>query len=150
MLVGLSRERMPAYTTGVYFLRKGEFLLMTATSTLLLGLLVATLIFASLATRLRVPYAILLVLGGALLSLVPALPEIDLDPEVILFLFLPSYSPDFSPIEEAFSKLKAFLRRMEARTPESLQEAIGQALLTITAQDAQGWFRHCGYSTDSR
>ncbi|GHO90243.1 Na+/H+ antiporter [Reticulibacter mediterranei] len=62
---------------------------MTATITLTLGLLVATLVLASLATRFRVPYAILLVLGGALLGLVPALPEIDLDPEVILFLFLP-------------------------------------------------------------
>lgn len=51
-------------------------------------------------------------------------------------LFLPSYSPDLSPIEEAFSKLKAVLRRVEACTPEALQEAIGQALLTITAQDA--------------
>src|SRR5258708_36537216 len=60
-------------------------------------------------------------------------------------LFLPSYSPDFSPIEEAFSKLKAFLRCVGARTPEALQEAIGQALLTITDQDALGWFAHCGY-----
>jgi transposase len=60
-------------------------------------------------------------------------------------LFLPSYSPDLSPIEEAFSKLKAFLRRVGARTPEALQEALGQALLTITSQDAKGWFRHCGY-----
>lgn len=60
-------------------------------------------------------------------------------------LFLPSYSPDLSPIEEAFSKLKAFLRRIGARTPEALQEAIGQALLTITSQDARGWFGHCGY-----
>lgn len=60
-------------------------------------------------------------------------------------LFLPSYSPDLSPIEEAFSKLKAFLRHVGARTPEALQEAIGQALLTITTQDALGWFRHCGY-----
>lgn len=63
-------------------------------------------------------------------------------------LFLPSYSPDLSPIEEAFSKLKAFLRRVGARTPEALQEAIGQALLTITAQDADGWFSHCGYCSD--
>lgn len=62
-------------------------------------------------------------------------------------LFLPSYSPDLSPIEEAFSKLKAFLRRMGARTPEALQEAIGQALLTITPQDARGWFTHCGYQS---
>ena len=60
-------------------------------------------------------------------------------------LFLPSYSPDFSPIEEAFSKLKAFLRKVGARTREDLQEAIIQALGIITAQDAQGWFRHCGY-----
>jgi len=60
-------------------------------------------------------------------------------------LFLPSYSPDLSPIEEAFSKLKAFLRRVGARTPETLQEALGQALLTITVQDAHGWFGHCGY-----
>lgn len=60
-------------------------------------------------------------------------------------LFLPAYSPDLSPIEEAFSKLKAFLRRVEARTHEALQEAITQALLTITAQDAHGWFGHCGY-----
>jgi transposase len=60
-------------------------------------------------------------------------------------LFLPSYSPDLSPIEEAFSKLKAVLRQVGARTPEALQEAIGQALLTITAHDALGWFTHCGY-----
>ncbi len=63
-------------------------------------------------------------------------------------LFLPSYSPDLSPIEEAFSKLKMFLRRVGARTPETLQEAIGQALLAITAQDALGWFTHCGYHSD--
>lgn len=60
-------------------------------------------------------------------------------------LFLPSYSPDLSPIEEAFSKLKAFLRRVGARTREDLVEALSQALETITAQDALGWFTHCGY-----
>src|SRR5215472_12074476 len=60
-------------------------------------------------------------------------------------LFLPGYSPDFSPIEEAFSKLKTHLRRAGARTREALQEAIGQALLTITSQDARGWFHHGGY-----
>jgi transposase len=59
--------------------------------------------------------------------------------------FWPGYSPDFSPIEETFSKLKTHLRRVGARTREPLQEAICQALLTVTAQDAQGWFRHCGY-----
>jgi len=60
-------------------------------------------------------------------------------------LFLPAYSPDFSPIEEAFSKLKTFLRRQGARTREALQEALAQALLLINAQDARGWFAHCGY-----
>nr|WP_236065205.1 transposase [Reticulibacter mediterranei] len=49
-------------------------------------------------------------------------------------LFLPGYSPDFSPIEETFSKVKAFLRRAGARTREALQEAICQALLTVTAK----------------
>ena len=60
-------------------------------------------------------------------------------------LFLPAYSPDFSPIEEAFSKVKTFLRRMKARTREALEEAIAQALLTVTSQDARGWFTHGGY-----
>jgi transposase len=60
-------------------------------------------------------------------------------------LFLPAYSPDFSPIEEMFSKVKTFLRRMRARTREALEEAIAQALLTVTSQDAHGWFEHCGY-----
>ncbi len=61
-------------------------------------------------------------------------------------LFLPAYSPDLSPIEEAFSKIKAILRRIGARTREALQEALEQALLTITQADASGWFHHCGYS----
>ena len=60
-------------------------------------------------------------------------------------LFLPAYSPDLSPIEEAFSKLKAFLRRVGARTREDLVEALSQALETITSQDALGWFTDCGY-----
>jgi transposase len=60
-------------------------------------------------------------------------------------LFLSSYSPDFSPIEETFSKLKTHLRRAGARTREALSEAITQTLRTVTAQDAQGWFRHGGY-----
>lgn len=65
-------------------------------------------------------------------------------------LFLPAYSPDFSPIEEAFSKLKTILRRVGARTREALQEAIIQALPSITAQDALGWFLHCGYPAPER
>lgn len=60
-------------------------------------------------------------------------------------LFLPAYSPDFSPIEEAFSKLKTFLRRQGARSREALQNAIAQVLELITASDALGWFTHCGY-----
>lgn len=62
-------------------------------------------------------------------------------------LFLLSSSLDFSPIEEAFSKLKAVLRSVGARTQEDLQEASGQALLTITAQYARGWFGHYGYQS---
>ncbi len=61
-------------------------------------------------------------------------------------LFLPSYSPDFSPIEEAFSKLKALLRRAQTRTKEALVEALGRALDAITLKDARGWFAHCGYA----
>src|SRR5258708_38132915 len=57
-------------------------------------------------------------------------------------LFLPSYSPDFFPLEEIFSKLKIFLRQARARTHEILQEAIGQSLLTLTSQDARGGFEH--------
>jgi transposase len=60
-------------------------------------------------------------------------------------LFLPSYSPDFSPIEEAFSKLKNILRKVQARTHEALVEAIGIALDAVSRQDALGWFEHCGY-----
>lgn len=59
-------------------------------------------------------------------------------------LFLPAYSPDLTPIEEAFSKLKACLRRVGARTREALTEAIAAGLETITSQDAAGWFGHCG------
>jgi transposase len=61
-------------------------------------------------------------------------------------LFLPPYSsPDFSPIEEAFSKVKGRLRKAAARTRGALVEAIGRALDAVTARDARGWFAHCGY-----
>lgn len=60
-------------------------------------------------------------------------------------VFLPAYSPDFNPIEEAFSKLKTALRRAGARTRETLLEAIAAALATVTAADAHGWFTHAGY-----
>jgi len=66
-------------------------------------------------------------------------------------LFLPPYSsPDFSPIEEAFSKVKALLRKAAARAREALVEAIGRALSAVTAEDALGWFGHCGYQLDAR
>jgi transposase len=60
-------------------------------------------------------------------------------------LWLPPYSPDFTPIEEAFSTLKTALRRSGARTREALDDAITAALTTITAADTPGWFAHCGY-----
>ena len=59
--------------------------------------------------------------------------------------FLPSYSPDLSPIEAAFAKFKQALRRIGARTVEALYEAISQVLPTIAPQDALGFFRACGY-----
>lgn len=61
-------------------------------------------------------------------------------------LFLPPYSPDFSPIEEAFSKLKSILRQIEARTREALLQATGQALDAVSQRDTAGWFGHCGYT----
>ena len=61
-------------------------------------------------------------------------------------LFLPAYSPDLNPIEKMWSKVKALLRAIEARTPADLVKAIGQALAQVTAQDALGWFTSCGYS----
>lgn len=60
-------------------------------------------------------------------------------------LWLPSYSPDFSPIEHAFSKLKTFLRQAKAQTLDTLIQAITQGLLTISPNDAIGWFTSCGF-----
>ena len=60
-------------------------------------------------------------------------------------LYLPSYSPDYNPIEEAFSKIKEILRRACARTREALIEALGEALSAISFRDAQGYFEHAGY-----
>lgn len=59
---------------------------------------------------------------------------------------LPPYSPDLNPIELAWSKLKTFLRAAKARLQPALEQAVGTGLRTITAQNAQGWFRHCGYA----
>lgn len=62
-------------------------------------------------------------------------------------IYLSPYSPDFSPIEHCWSKIKEFLRATAARTYEALDEAIAAALNTLTPQDILGWFNHCGYST---
>jgi transposase len=62
-------------------------------------------------------------------------------------LYLPPYSPDFNPIEQAFSKIKGLLRRAEARTREALIEAMGIALSAVTTRDARGFFEHCGYGS---
>ena len=60
--------------------------------------------------------------------------------------FLPAYSPDLNPIELMWSKVKALLRKTEARTNEALLLAIGDALSQVTPKDATNWFTHCGYS----
>lgn len=60
-------------------------------------------------------------------------------------LYLPPYSPDFNPIEQAWSKLKQLLRAVKARTLEHLEPAVSEAIAAITPQNAQAFFRHCGY-----
>ncbi len=60
-------------------------------------------------------------------------------------VYLPAYSPDLNPIEEAFSKVKHVLRKIAARTKEALVEAMGAALDAVSAEDARGFFAHCGY-----
>lgn len=61
------------------------------------------------------------------------------------YIFLPAYSPDLNPIEKMWSKVKQLLRGLKARTKEALDEAIEKALSYITREDAQGWFKSCGY-----
>ena len=60
-------------------------------------------------------------------------------------LYLPAYSPDLNPIEEAFAKVKHILRKIGARTKEALVEAMGRALRAVGTQDVRGYFAHCGY-----
>ena len=62
-------------------------------------------------------------------------------------LYLPPYSPDFNPIEEAFSKIKGILRKAEARSRAALVEVLGTAISAITTRDVRGFFEHCGYTT---
>ena len=63
-------------------------------------------------------------------------------------VYLPSYSPDLNPIEEAFSKIRNILRKVGARTHEALVEAMSEALSEVTPWDAAGWFDHCGYEVE--
>lgn len=71
-----------------------------------------------------------------------------LDPLIekgITIRFQPRYSPDFNPIEHAWSKIKAYLRKVKARTYDALFIAIGEAIDSITKNDIDGWVKHCGY-----
>jgi transposase len=61
-------------------------------------------------------------------------------------LWLAPYSPDFSPIEQCWSKIKTFMRGVKARTEDELDKALAQAIGLVTKADIRGWFRHCGYS----
>lgn len=60
--------------------------------------------------------------------------------------FLPAYSPDLNPIEMMWSKVKALLRKAQARTHSDLLSAVASSLASVTPQDTLGWFSHCGYS----
>ncbi len=60
-------------------------------------------------------------------------------------IYLPAYSPDFNPIEEAFAKIKDMLRQAGARTKDALVDVLGEALWAISVQDARGYFEHAGY-----
>jgi transposase len=71
-----------------------------------------------------------------------------LDPLIkkgVVVVFLPVYSSDFNPIELAWSKIKAYLRKVKPRVLEDLYRAISEALTTITNIDVEGWVKHCGY-----
>ena len=65
-------------------------------------------------------------------------------------IYLPAYSPDLNPIEEALSKIKHLLRKFGTRTKEALIEAMGRALAAVSAQDVRGFFEHCGYRTPAQ
>lgn len=60
-------------------------------------------------------------------------------------MYLPPYSPDLNPIEQAWSKVKQLLRSLKARTAETLETAVAEALAAITTENAIAWFSHCGY-----
>jgi transposase len=60
-------------------------------------------------------------------------------------LYLPPYSPDFNPIEQCWAKIKQILRTLKARTAEALDQAMTQALASISAENVLAWFQYCGY-----
>jgi transposase len=60
-------------------------------------------------------------------------------------IWLPPYSPDYSPIEQMWSKVKEVLRAAKARTRQALERALTEALGLVSETDIRGWFRHCGY-----
>jgi transposase len=64
-------------------------------------------------------------------------------------IWLPPYSPDFSPIEKCWSKIKTCLRAAKARTREELERALVCAIGRVTRSDIRGWFKHCGYKVAS-
>jgi len=64
-------------------------------------------------------------------------------------VYLPPYSPDFNPIEPCWGKVKLCLRALKARTLKTLDQAITQALVSITPDNALAWFHHCGYLSSS-
>jgi transposase len=68
-----------------------------------------------------------------------------LDQSGFAYRYLPAYSPDLNPIEPGWSKVKSNLRRVAVRTVNALEQALGPSLGSVTAQDAAGFFRHCGY-----
>ena len=70
-----------------------------------------------------------------------------IEDEGCTLLFLPTYSPDFNPIENAFSKIKALLKKAQASTQDALSHAIKHACNAVTLQDILGWFTLCGYSS---
>jgi transposase len=65
-------------------------------------------------------------------------------------VYLPSYSPDLNPIEEAFSKVKHLLRKAGARTKEALIEAMALALGAVSSEDVRAFFVHCGYRSPAQ
>jgi transposase len=65
-------------------------------------------------------------------------------------MFLPAYSPDFNPVEKMWSKVKQLLRGLKAPTREELFNAVAKALNMVNADDAQGWFKSCGYRKSQR